>query len=188
MAYAAPHVEVAHRPLSVAAVASLVFGVLICIPFVTGLCAVIVGIFGVRDTGKAGKNGRVFAVCGTVLGGINILIWAGFLAFIISASQVPRAVLHGFAAHVVAGDMLAAASDCDGTISTSDLDSLHSTMATWGSFSGLTCTSIKLQSTAGGEVCELSGIAGFSTGRHTFHAEIMKDSTGDWKVHTFRID
>ncbi len=63
------------RPLSAAAVASLVFGLLICIPG-AGLVGAVLGGVGVATTGANGlKRGRGMAISGLILSVVSLVIW-----------------------------------------------------------------------------------------------------------------
>lgn len=63
------------RPLSAAAVASLVFGLLMCLPG-AGLLGIVSSAFGLMSTGATGvRRGRGMAIAGLVLSAISILIW-----------------------------------------------------------------------------------------------------------------
>ncbi len=55
------------------AIASLVCGILFCIP-VTALAALVCGIVGINQTGPGRKRGRGLAIAGTVLGGVGLLM------------------------------------------------------------------------------------------------------------------
>src|SRR5271156_6556428 len=58
-----------------AAITSLVCGLLGCVPFVTGLVAVITGIIGISATGNPAVRGRGMAIAGLILGLLSIGGW-----------------------------------------------------------------------------------------------------------------
>src|SRR5580658_10429866 len=60
---------------SAAAITSLVCGLLMCIPVVTGLVAVLTGIIGLAATSKPTVKGRGMAMAGLILGIISLLGW-----------------------------------------------------------------------------------------------------------------
>ena len=60
---------------SAAAVTSLVLGILGCVPFVTGLLAVILGIVGIRKTRQSNIGGRGMAIAGLVLALVSLAGW-----------------------------------------------------------------------------------------------------------------
>ena len=66
------------RKTSAAAVISLVCGILGCLPFLTGLMAVIFGVVGMRATSDSRLSGRSLAVIGLVLGVLSLAAWLAF--------------------------------------------------------------------------------------------------------------
>ena len=63
------------RQTSGAAIASLIFGILGCIPYVTGFLAVVLGILGIRKTSDPRYSGRGMAIGGLLLGLISLVLW-----------------------------------------------------------------------------------------------------------------
>jgi predicted Zn finger-like uncharacterized protein/prepilin-type processing-associated H-X9-DG protein len=63
------------------AIASLVCGILFCLPF-CGLLAIIFGIIGINQTKPGMARGRGMAIAGTILGGLGMVV--GVLAVLIS--------------------------------------------------------------------------------------------------------
>src|SRR5258706_2456823 len=61
-----------------AAVAALVMGILLCIPVITGLGGIILGVVGIRTARDPRAGGRVLAVTGIVLGVLNLVVWGLF--------------------------------------------------------------------------------------------------------------
>ena len=59
------------RQTSGSAVASLICGILGCVPLITGLLAVILGVMGLRATKNPKYTGRGMAVAGLILGLIS---------------------------------------------------------------------------------------------------------------------
>src|SRR3954447_18185664 len=58
-----------------AAIASLVCGILGCIPFITSLLAVILGIVGIKQTSNPQLTGRPLPIIGLLLGLLGIAGW-----------------------------------------------------------------------------------------------------------------
>src|ERR1700722_38995 len=61
-----------------AAIASLILGILGCVPLLTGILAVILGAVGISATKKPNVGGRGLAIAGLVLGLVSIVGWTGF--------------------------------------------------------------------------------------------------------------
>lgn len=97
------------RPYSVAAIVSLVTGLICCLPFVTGVTAIITGIVGIRVTGTNGtRRGRGMAIAGLVLGLVSLLGWALFGTGVIvtaARSGEPTAAATQFVQHLEAGEV-----------------------------------------------------------------------------------
>ncbi|MGB8989258.1 MAG: DUF4190 domain-containing protein, partial [Candidatus Sulfotelmatobacter sp.] len=89
-----------------AAVCSLVCGLVMCIPGLTGLVAVITEIIGIAETGKPGVKGRGMAIAGLILGIISLAGWGaagagGFMMF--QAAKPQRAFAKTFITDLSAG-------------------------------------------------------------------------------------
>jgi hypothetical protein len=107
------------RPLSAMAVASLVFGLLLCLPG-AGLPGVICGAIGLSATGANGaRRGRGLAVSGLV---ISVIAMAGWIVAAIVAQQVWSGLIKPSMEVVMEGPdrTLTAAFAADGTAFESD--------------------------------------------------------------------
>ena len=58
-------------------VVSLVFGLLLCVPFLTSLAAAITGVVGVARSRAPNTGGRATSIIGLVLGVLGLLLWGG---------------------------------------------------------------------------------------------------------------
>src|SRR3954466_4493019 len=63
------------RKTSGAAIAALIFGILGCVPLITGLIAIVCGFIGIRTTRDPRYSGRGMAVAGLILGLLSVVIW-----------------------------------------------------------------------------------------------------------------
>src|SRR6266550_1464930 len=63
------------RKASGAAIAALIFGILGCVPLITGLIAIVCGFIGIRTTRDPRYSGRGMAVAGLILGLLSVVIW-----------------------------------------------------------------------------------------------------------------
>src|SRR4051794_4863702 len=61
-----------------AAIGSLVCGILGCVPWITGLLAIVLGIVGLKSTKDPMVRGRGLAIAGLVLGCVSVLMWTVF--------------------------------------------------------------------------------------------------------------
>src|SRR5450432_783256 len=108
------------------AIASLIFGIIGCIPFLSGILAVIFGIVGIKKSPQSGGKG--LAITGLILGILSFLGWAGFVTVgglgtlaMYRASAQPRAVAKQFAQDLSAGNVDAALGRCDPAMKREDV-------------------------------------------------------------------
>ena len=70
------------RPSNALGIASLVCGCLLCIPLLPGLAAVILGIFGIRQSRGGHSTGKGLSIAGLILGCLNIVGWLAYFGLI----------------------------------------------------------------------------------------------------------
>ena len=167
-------------------IASLICGILGCIPFLTGLLAIVFGFMGL---GKAKKtnSGRGLAVAGLVLGFLSILGW-GFFAVLGGGvwymTKANRTVATQFINDVAGGNVDAAGKLTDpASISAYEIPQLAATMKSYGTVQDVTTVSTNVQN----DTAELRGIVKFSNGPKAYHMR-QKKVGDDWKVTSFGID
>ena len=191
LSYAPSTQALARPPLSKAALASLILGILLCIPLLTSIAALVCAILGIRATrASAGRRGRGLAIAGLTLGIVGTVGWGavGCLSlFIITGSAAPRAVLHDFAHHLASGNIPAAAAECDASILPSQLATLRTKIVPFGSYIDLTCTNVYLGVESTGRDCKVAGVMSFSSGSHRFNAVLIQDVAGKWKIQGFHV-
>ena len=183
--YGMPGAPTPRAGTSGAAIASLICGILGCIPFVTSLLAIILGIIGIKSTsgGRAGGRGR--AIGGLILGLLGIIGWSSFgvLGFwgwsqgkkLVGSACIP------FVQAVGEGDYTKAANHS--TMSEAEMAALHDQIKDWGTVSDMSVNSINAQKNAGtpGHVV-MSGKATFpQAGTKDFDVE-LDNSSGVMKI------
>ena len=100
---------------SAAAIASLVLGILGCVPVITGLLAVVLGIVGIRSTRNPDVRGRGLAIAGLILGGVSLLGWVGLGSlggYVWVATTPDRTTARQFAQALAGGDVTKATAAC----------------------------------------------------------------------------
>jgi prepilin-type processing-associated H-X9-DG protein len=91
-AFAPPAVSYAsaatHAKSNPLAMASLICGCILCVPFVPGIAAIVTGAIGMRKTRDPAVTGKGLAIAGLVLGILNVLGWGAYFGLIF-AIMVP---------------------------------------------------------------------------------------------------
>ena len=176
------------RRTSGAAIASLVLGILGCVPFITGLLAVLLGILGIRKTRDPLVGGRGLAIAGLILGIISVLGWGsagGLLGYGYIESKPAAAVARQFLQDVSAGNIDAALASSAG-FTAGQLQTQNQQMMPFGAFQSASFTSFNITSTNGQTVMHLGGIAVFATGTKTCYFDLVKQG-GTYKVTSYRV-
>jgi hypothetical protein len=96
-------------------IASLVLGILGCIPLITGLLAIVLGLVGISATRKPGVSGRGMAIAGLILGIISVLGWSGFFGLLGVAfvqTRPDRTVVNAFVQDLGSNNIPAAQALC----------------------------------------------------------------------------
>jgi hypothetical protein len=176
--------------LSKSALFSFIFGLLGCIPFLTGIVALILAIVGLVATGKPGVRGRWMAVVGIILAILSIGFWstaglgiAASWAGIKSAVAVMTAPGHGardFIRAVDSGDE-AAAKDLT-VMNDTEFTVAKALIKAQGGFIDSTFSQVNIVNND----ARVSGSGSFKTGNRTITADMVK--IGDqWKVKSLSI-
>ena len=121
--------------ISAAAVASLICGLLLCVPLLTGLIAVLTGIVGISVTRNPAVRGRGMAVAGLILGFISLAGWgaAGSGAYAMYKKSAPdRAFAQQYIADLVAGKIDPCLRNSTGNISQQQLQDDYKQSQAWG--------------------------------------------------------
>jgi uncharacterized protein DUF4190 len=180
------------RGTSGAAIGSLICGILGCIPFITSILAVILGIIGIKATSNNRAGGRGLAIGGLILGLLGIAGWslggAGMYALYIG-SKPARAVATQFTNDMLTGDVTGAAGLCDPNMAQEDLQKAADTMKNWGTLTNMTVVGAKVNNTNGVIQWELGGSAQFSnTTPKTATFSLRKESDGSIKIVKFNFE
>jgi len=148
------------------AVASLVLGILGCVPFVTGVLAVIFGIIGIRNSRQPNVGGKGLAVAGLVLGIISVVAWTGFGGLLGRAymeSKPAGAVARQFLMDVSTGNANAATTNSSGFTAAQLLTQGHA-LSSLGALQSISFMSFNLSYVNGQATMRLSGSAVFANG------------------------
>jgi hypothetical protein len=172
------------------AVTALVMGILLCIPFLTGIGGVVCGIVGIRKATDPRVGGRGMAIAGLVLGLANLALWgllgSGIWALVAGTAE-QRGIAKQFIQDLNDGKVAAAATVCDPqTVPKATLEQTSAAMKKWGSLKDVTMFGVNARTGTGtGTQVVVAGAAQFGTGtQRSFTIEFAKQN-GVWKITKF---
>lgn len=173
-----------------AAIASLVCGVLGCIPYITSLLAIILGAVGIRNTGRPGVKGRGMAIAGLLLGLLGIVLWSAFggLAWaLISGSKPARDAAKQFANHLGSGNVQAAQAMCTSQVTPQQLQLAAQKLQSWGGVQDTTLVGFSVNNNAGESVSVVGGAIHLPGNEQATYAVQFTKENGALKVQGFTI-
>lgn len=163
------------------AIASLIFGVLGCIPILGSLLAIILGVVGIRKARSPHVGGKGLAIAGIILGvlwlGIQGMFGGAILA-LFRGTEAERDTAKQFVTNVASGNVDAALAQTDGSIPRDKLEGLVATVQGWGALSDVTCVSFNYASGR----CEVGGVATFGGAAKPFEMVLVESGEDQWKV------
>jgi Domain of unknown function (DUF4190) len=178
----------APRRTSGAAIASLVLGIVGCVPFITGILAIVLGVIGIRKTREPTVGGKGLAIAGLVLGIISVVVWsvcgaALGIGYVESrpAGVVAKQFLHDVAAGNTNGAMANSVN-----FTAAQIQSQTASMSTYGALQSIRITSFYFTSSNGQTVMLLSGSALYSNGPRTCSFRLVKQG-GVYKVAGYKV-
>lgn len=176
--------------MSGAAIASLVCGIVGCVPFVTSLAAVILGFIGIRKTRNPGVGGKGLAIAGLVLGLVGLVGWSlfcGTLLVAYMASQPARGVAKQFAIDLSNGNIPAATANSTG-MTQQELTDVAEKIKAWGTVTDTTFPSFSARANLDGTTtCDLTGTAAFTSGGEKVYTVSLVKQNGTYKVTSFHF-
>lgn len=173
---------------SAAAITSLVCGLILCVPVVTGLVALITGFVGISSTGNPAVKGRGMAIAGIILGLINLGIWGsvGYGGFTLYRNSAPdRMFAQSYMADLAAGRIDQCAQNSTSNLTQQTLQNDYAQLKPWGTFQTATIIPNAWNHTNGKTSIGLTGACIFSGGTHRFMMTVINDS-GTRKVDSFQ--
>jgi hypothetical protein len=191
-AYGSPMPPGGQREGNGPAIAALVMGLLLCIPFVTGLGGIILGAVGIKRAGnpRVAGGGKGMAIAGLILGIVNLIIWglfgSGIWALVAGTSE-QRTIAKQFIKDLSEGNVSAATAACSSNVPQSLVAKQSQTMKSWGQLQDVTTVGINANANAGqGTQVIVSGGAQFSNGSRSFIIEFVQEG-GKWKIRKFEF-
>jgi len=172
-----------------AAVASLITGILGCIPFITGICAIIFGLIGIGATRNPAIRGRAMAVIGLILGLLSVLGWGLFTGSAYYLKKNTPIVQEQFAANTFLMDLssnnvASAKKYTNASVADTDLAAAVAQIKDWGGVQSMApaINGDFLESSRNGIVDEN---VIFPSGTKLFHFKMSRGDDGTWKIDSF---
>lgn len=165
------------------AIASLVCGLLLCIPVLSQLLAIILGFLGIKDANKPGVGGKGLAITGLILGVVGLLGWAGIGAFGYWGYSMARDAADSgrlLVADVQAGKFENIAQYT--TLSEAEMREFAAQMEGWGDIQSWSMSGFKSEQTTGGTRVVAEGTATFSNAGTKKFNIILGDAGGTLKI------
>jgi hypothetical protein len=175
------------RRTSAAAITSLVFGFLGCIPVLGGLLAVIFGMVGLSATRNGRMGGRGLATAGLILGLLSLVAWGGMFYWAYQESQPAMAVSRDFFRHVGAGKIDEAVNDCTGDISRKDLEQFAGYMKQRGEYKDFSITGVSSNFENGRIHWTFDGDLRFDKGEKSGKVQLTKVA-GKYKIRGYKFE
>ena len=183
----------ASRPrTSVSSIASLVCGLLACIPFATGLAAVVLGIVGIRKTRDPMASGRGMAIVGLILGVLSLAGWAiggavgaGMYALFRSAEPA-RVTAEEFVRDLAEGKVDAAMALSVEGVDRANLVATSEEFKSWGAFRSLGLETVSLEQAQGQSQMTIGGTATFADETRPYQAT-LREVGGRYRVDTLQF-
>ena len=171
------------------AVTALIMGLLLCIPFITGLGGIIFGAIGIKKTKDPRVGGKGLAIAGLVLGLVNLILWGlfgGAILALIAGTGEQRVIAKTFIKDMSEGNITAAAAACHSTMPKASLESSSQAMKAWGALKDTTTVGINANAGDGNSQVMVSGAAVFTNAQKSFVIQFAKE--GDkWKIVKFEF-
>jgi hypothetical protein len=169
-----------------AAIASLILGILGCVPFITGLLAIILGIVGIKAGNDPQRGGKGMAVAGLLLGILSLGVWSlfgGSIYYFLQGTSQQRELTRQFVSNLSSGNIEAAEAQTDGSITREELDNFSQQIKKWGAPKNTTIFGVSAQP---GQT-QVVGSAVFGSTAKGFQAEVTKQSDGTYKITSFHF-
>ena len=172
-------------------IASLICGILGCVPFLTGALAVIFGIIGIRKARDPQVGGKGLSIAGLVLGIVSIVLWALFGAGILAlltGTKEQRNVARQFFNDLAAGNVAAAQASATSNVTPEQLQSAADSLKGYGQLKDITLLGVEVSAAAGSRTTtEVAGAMTFDGKGVGVRATLVKEGDA-YKVHDFQLD
>ncbi len=170
------------------AIASLISGLVGCVPFITSLLAIAFGVVGMRRARNSSVGGFGLAVAGLVLGIVGVLGWiafSGLLGIGYVQSKPAAAVAKQFLQDVSAGNTNAALNNSTG-FTAAQLQSQSAQLNAFGALQSVSISSFNYSAMNGQTAMHLGGTATFANTTKTCTFDLVK-TNGVYRVTAYLV-
>ena len=160
------------------AIASLVCGILLCVPLLTGAAAAVTGFIGLRRSRDLG--GRGLAIAGLILAAVNLLLWSGLGVggYAVYRNSIPvRAAARRFALDLAAGNTAAAGAKAP-SLTPAALKTAADYLKPFGTPTAVSFSSVRANSFNGVTDWTLAGTLTYPTRTVTYNARLRAAGAG----------
>ena len=172
-----------------AALFSFILGILICVPLVTSLAAVVLGLIGLRKSHHPLAGGRSLAVGGLAMGVVGLGLWlaaTGFFANRWISSAPQRELTARFIQELSVSNLDAAAADSEPTFGPKRIQKWNDRLSHLGALQGVQVRGIFYNGSGADAEWTLTGRAIYSRGVAPFSVTVVKHENG-WKVRRMDV-
>lgn len=178
------------RESNVAAIISLICGILGCVPILTGLLAIILGVVGLRKASKPNVGGKGMAIAGLILGVISVGAWSlfgGGMYKLWAYGEPARQAARQFAVDLGAGNVDAAAAKVTPSIKREQLVAVSDALKAAGGVQDTTMPVFKSETMNGQTKFALVGVAQLPNNKTTAYLVLLVKEGDAFKVDGFHL-
>jgi hypothetical protein len=166
-----------------------VFGILGCVPEITGLLAIIFGIAGLRRARDPRVGGKGLAGAGLSLGIVSVIAWSGIIGFVTLlgvGSGPARDVARQYLADYSHGNLPAVMQATSASVSPAQVQSLSDRLVPLGNLQDVQFVGVYLGYSFSPE-WRLNGRAKYANGWALFTIKVVRQGDA-WKVQDIQIN
>jgi hypothetical protein len=175
-----------------AAIASLICSLLGCIPFITSLLAILLGIIGIRNTKDPRVGGKGMAIAGLILGLLGLAVWGlmgGTIWALIQGTAPMRDSAKAFVTDLANGNVAQAQTHATSRMTKPKLDAVSASLQSMGKLQDVTCVGFKIDKSGNtGTVGQVGAHLAFSGGSQQSILLQMTKQGDQWLVDEIETD
>ena len=168
------------------AIASLILGLLGCIPLLGSLLAIVLGFVGIRKARDPQVGGKGLAIAGIILGVLWLGIYAAFggtILAVVRGTAAERETAKAFVTDLAAGKVDAVAARNGDALNRGDLLTIAETLQRNGRLVDVTTASFNYSN----GVCTVGGVATFDQTQKAFELTMVERGEDQWQVTAFQL-